>query len=119
MAPLQLPETVIFGNIRTIAPVRQKMKIRTPRQRLRIRSGSRFEQLKNATSCRVTKIYVTAVVCLRSYLKSTAAIQYDDDGLGPKPKQAFHSPAGIYPGGNQLLSRSGMDDRDSATRCSR
>jgi hypothetical protein len=65
-----------------------------------------------ATARRLTKIYVTVVVCVRSHLEKR-------DGLGPTPDQAFHPPAGICPGSDQLLSRAGMDERDTATRCSR
>ena len=60
-----------------------------------------------ATTWRLTKIYVTAVVCVRSYLEKR-------DGLCPTPDQGFHRPAGIYPGRDQLLSRVGMDERDTA-----
>jgi len=60
-----------------------------------------------ATTRRLTKFYVTAVVCVRSYLEKR-------DGLCPTPDQGFHRPAGIYPGRDQLLSRVGMDERDTA-----
>ena len=60
-----------------------------------------------ATTCRVTKNCVTVVVCVRSYLEKR-------DGLGSTPDQGFHPPAGIHPGSDQLLSRAGMDDRDTA-----